>query len=230
MSKYLPVLFALIGGVLLGVSGMFLFKGQLVRSALLENPEIIAEAIEQLNQNEARERLASAGDSIGQPFANAIAGNPQGDVTVVKFTDYNCGYCRGSVAEVNKLLEADSNIRIVYREMPILAESSELAARWALAAAKQGKYMDFHQAMFAEGSPSEDSIRTVAQKVGLDLEAAEAFAASDAVTRELQNNVSRMRQLGFNGTPTFIIGDQLMEGLHQAVDLQAAVDEARNNG
>jgi protein-disulfide isomerase len=199
----------------------------IVRAYILENPEIITQAVEILQKREATARMASVGDTLNKPYPGAIAGNPSGDVTVVKFTDYNCGYCRASLAEVEKLIAKDKGVKIVYRELPILSQTSKTAALWALAAAEQGKYLAFHRAMFNAGSASEGSIRSAARSAGLDLAAAQKVVMSDNANTELQQNVGMMQQLGFNGTPTFIIGGQIMEGLQEYVALQAAVDKAR---
>jgi len=266
MTKKLPLILAVIGGLLLGGMAVYLFKDgfgsigaqqvadasdgansdanaavaaagtdakdraateAIVRAYLLENPEIIPEAIELLQQRQVAGRLEEASDGLESPFPGAEAGNPSGDVTVVKFTDYNCGYCRASSAEVAKLIANDKNVRVVYRELPILAETSKTAALWALAAAKQGKFVQFHTALFGAGRVSEQSIQATAQQVGLDMAAAREVISSQAAVKELQKNQNRMQELGFNGTPTFVIGNQLMEGLQEYSSLQEAVDEAR---
>lgn len=264
MTKNLPLVAAVIGGLLLGAVAVYIFSDgfgadrpaeatassanadadaaiaaagmsdtdraateAIVRAYILENPEIIPEAVELLQQKQLAERLDNASDALDTPFPGAEAGNPKGDITVVKFTDYNCGYCRASMAEVDKLIAGDRNVHVVYREMPILAETSKTAALWALAAAKQGKYMQFHRALFNAGRPTEPTIERVARQIGLDMAAAEKTVASDAAMEELQKNQARMQELGFNGTPTFVIGDQLLEGMQQYEALQAAVDKAR---
>jgi len=131
------------------------------------------------------------------------------------------------LAEVDQLIANDKGVKLVYREMPILSETSKTAALWALAAAKQGKYRAFHKAMFNAGRATDSSIQSVAQSVGLDIAAAQKTVASDDAEQELKQNVGMMQQLGFNGTPTFVIGDQIMEGLQDYQTLQAAVDKAR---
>ncbi|NJM49926.1 MAG: DsbA family protein [Sphingomonadales bacterium] len=182
-----------------------------VRAYILEHPEIITEAITVLQNREMVSRLSSVRDAVLTPFAGDVAGNPNGDVTVVEFTDYNCGFCRKTVADVDRLIKSDGNIRLIYREVPLLAESSKTAGLWALAAAKQGKHDAFHRAMFAAGKPNDDTIRFAARNAGMDIAAAEKFAASQEALAELQNNVQLMQTIGFNGTPTFIIGDQVIE-------------------
>ncbi len=199
----------------------------LVRAYILENPEIITEAIAELQKRDAAKRLTSAGDRLTTPFPGAEFGNPKGDVTVVEFTDYNCGYCRSSVADVQKLIDNDANVRVVIREVPILSQTSRDAALWALAAAKQGKHKAFHDALFSGARPDSQSIRAAATKAGMDLAAAEKFAASSAANTEVESNIAMMQQIGFGGTPTFIIGDQILEGALGYDALKAAVDKER---
>lgn len=202
----------------------------IVRAYILENPEIISDAIGILQEREMSSRVGVAGPALTEAFAGNSAGNPAGDVTVVEFSDYNCGYCRAAVANVQKLLGADKNVRLVYREVPILAQSSRDAALWALAAAKQGKHDDFHQAMFNVGQPNAANIQTAAQNIGLDIAAAKSFAASDEAAAELDNNLAMMEKIGFGGTPTFIVGGEILQGAQDYPALQAAVEKARKKG
>ncbi len=199
----------------------------IVRAYILENPEIITEAVAILQGRELGGRVASVGPALITAFAGDVAGNPNGDVTVVEFTDYNCGYCRSSVADVEKLIQSDKNIKLIYREVPILGQSSRVAALWALAAAKQGKHDGFHKAMFSGEKPSENSIRTAAQIAGMDIAAAQNFAASPEAQAELDANVAMIQKLGVSGTPTFVIGDQILEGAQGYDRLKQAVAAAR---
>ena len=201
----------------------------IVRAYILEHPEILQEAAAVLQRRETSSNLASAGDQLHTPFAGAQAGNPAGDVTVVEFSDYNCGFCRSSVADVARLVGEDKGIKLIYREVPILAPSSKDAALWALAAAKQGKHAAFHSAMFSGGRPDATTIRAAAIRAGMDLATAENFIKTKEAVGELQNNVAMMRQIGFSGTPTFIIGDQIIEGALGHDALKAAVAKARKN-
>lgn len=202
----------------------------IVRAYILENPEIITEAVEILQKRELTKRMDAAGSAITQPFPGAVAGNPNGTITVVEFTDYNCGFCRSSVPDMNRLLASDKDIKLVYRELPILAASSRDAARWALAAAKQGKHKAFHDAMFAAGPANEQSITAAARRAGLNMDQAAKDAASPEVKAEIERNLAMMQQIGFNGTPTFIIGDQMLEGALGYDALKAAVEKARKKG
>ena len=199
----------------------------LVKAYILENPEIITDAIAILQQREVTERLSAAGNEIAKPFPGAEAGNPKGDVTIVEFTDYNCGFCRASLPDMQRLLKSDGNIRLVYRELPILSQTSRTAALWALAAARQGKHKAFHDALFALGRADEPNIAAAAQTAGLNITAARSFAASPQANQEIERNLSLMHQIGFNGTPTFIIGDQILEGALGYEALKSAIKKAR---
>jgi protein-disulfide isomerase len=198
-----------------------------IRSYILEHPEIITEAVGVLQKRDVAKRVTAAGDQLHTPFAGAQAGNPQGDVTIVEFTDYNCGFCRSSVADVERLIGDDKGIKLVFREVPILAPTSKDAALWALAAAKQGKHAAFHKAMFSGGRPDTTTIRAAAEQAGIDLVAAQSFVSSKDAIAELQSNLAMMQQIGFSGTPTFIIGDQILEGALGYDSLKAAVAKAR---
>jgi protein-disulfide isomerase len=216
--------------LLLGVGGVFLWKQAtqaLVKSYIIENPEIITEAMQNLQRRETANRLASAGGELTKPFPGAVAGAADGDVTLVEFTDYSCGYCRKSVADVARLVNDDQKLRVVYRELPILSPASRDAARWALAAARQGKHKAFHDAMFASGPPDDASIRAAAQSAGLDMARAEADADSPEIAAEIDANLAMMQQVGFTGTPTFVIGGQIIEGAQGYGALKAAVKKAR---
>jgi protein-disulfide isomerase len=198
-----------------------------VRAYILEHPEILTEAAQILEQRALSKRLDAAGDALKTAFAGAVDGNPQGDVTLVEFTDYNCGFCRSSVADVQKMIGADKKLRVVFREVPILSASSRDAAKWALAAAKQGKHKAFHDAMFSGDKPSDASIQVAARKAGLDMARAQSDANSDAVAAEIEANLAMMQKLGVGGTPTFIVGDQIMEGALGYDALTQAVADAR---
>lgn len=203
---------------------------QVVRDYLLENPEILPEAMERLQQRESQRQLASAGDKLEQAFPGAVLGNPQGTVTLVEFTDYACGYCRASVPEVEALIAANPQLKVVVRELPILSPASETAARWALAAAEQGKFDAFHRAMFAAGRPDATTIEAAARSAGLDLERARKVVADPRVEAELRQNLEFARQLRIDGTPSWIVGDQMFAGAVGRDVLQKAIDAAKKQG
>lgn len=210
---------------------------QIVRNYLLTHPEIIPEVVEKLQAKdaakaaEAEQAAAKAVPAqlaaLGTPYASAMAGNPQGDVTVVAFMDYACGYCRASLPGIEELVKRDPNVRIVYREYPVLGPASLVAARWALAAAEQGKFRPFHDALYAEGSPSETTIAAAAAKAGLDIAAARKAVGSKAVQDEIQANHKLGEKLAMSGTPSWVIGNQLIYGARDYDGLAAAVAAAR---
>ena len=199
----------------------------IVRAYILEHPEILTEAAQILEKRAALARLESAGDALTKGFAGAVSGNPAGDVTLVEFTDYSCGFCRSSVADVKKMMANDKGLRVVYRAVPILSPASREASKWALAAAKQGKHQAFHDAMFAGDKPSDASIRVAARKAGLDMAKAEADANGADVNAEIEANLAMMQRLGVGGTPTFVVGEKILEGALGYDALTEAVADAR---
>jgi protein-disulfide isomerase len=198
----------------------------LVRAYILDHGEILPQAMDRLQAKQVAEAVARSPD-VAKPFAGAWTGNPNGDVTLVAFMDYNCGYCRASLPAVAELLKRDPKVRVVYREYPVLGDDSVTAARWALAAAEQGKFPAFHDAMFAGGRISSQSIAAAAAKAGLDQGRAAAAIAAAPVTREIANNHRYGQQLGMTGTPSWIIGDKVMQGAQTYDMLAAAVADAR---
>lgn len=201
---------------------------QVVRDYILAHPEILPEAMENLRQKETGKQLAAAGDKLEQPFPGMVLGNPNGSVVLVEFTDFACGYCRASVPEVEALIAANPDLKIVVRELPIIAPTSADAARWALAAAEQGKFPAFHKAMFAAGRTDAASIEGAARAAGLDLDRARAFIKDPRVEAELKTNLDLARQLGIDGTPSWVVGDQLLAGAVGRDVLGKAIAQARS--
>lgn len=181
------------------------------REYLVANPDILPEMADAYQAQMAQDRLAGVSDAVRQPFPGAVLGNPQGKHTLVKFTDYGCSYCRMSVADVDRLVKEDPELRVVIREWPIF-EGSEAAARMGLAAAKQGKFAAYYHAMFEHGPPSAENIASAAHAAGIDMEAARSFGVSEEATAELARNQAYARQLGFTGTPSWIAGKTVLEG------------------
>ncbi|MBY6219054.1 DsbA family protein [Qipengyuania aquimaris] len=224
MKHLLTVVIAVLGGfagaAIWSLTGV---GNSMTRDYLIENPEILPEMARAYQAQEAESRLASVGDEVREPFPGAILGNPNGSRTLVKFTDYACGYCRASVADVDRLIAEDPELRVVIREWPIF-QGSEAASRMALAAANQGRFDAFYHAMFASGPPTAESIAAAARSAGMDMEAAQAFGSSDAATAELARNEAYARQLGFTGTPSWIAGNAAFEGAVGFAELNAAVN------
>lgn len=201
---------------------------KVVHEYILDHPEIIPQAIDVLQKREDAKQLAGISDEIHKPFSGAVLGNPKGSVTLVEFSDFACGYCRKSVADIDALLARNPDLKIVIRELPILSEHSADAARMALAAAEQGKYAQFHRAMFAAGRPGPDTIEAAAHQAGLDMQKARAAVKSKRVQDELNRNIAYARQLGFNGTPSWIAGDQLIAGAVGVDELAKAIKDIRS--
>ncbi|WP_380056271.1 DsbA family protein [Falsihalocynthiibacter sp. SS001] len=209
---------------------------ELVLETILENPEIIRQAITILQQRE-EDAAANAAQATletqrqlleGDPNA-PVLGNPDGDVTVVEFFDYNCPYCKQAGKAVEELIASDPNVRVVYREWPILSEGSVFASRAALASREQGKYEEFHWELMAQrGRLDEASVLKVAEKVGLDIDQLKADMESPEVEEHISTTNSLAKTLGFGGTPSFIIGDELVPGMIELTAMQQLVEAARS--
>jgi protein-disulfide isomerase len=200
----------------------------IVRAYILENPEIIPEAVEKLRGKQAAKRIAAVRSDVETPYASAFAGNPDGDVVLAEYSDFACGFCRQSVADVAKLIGEDKNLKIVFHELPILSDESRVAAAWGMAAAQQGKYYPFYKAMFAAGRPSQTTIEQAARTAGLDMAAARSFVASKQAEEVLDDNIRIAQQLEFSGTPSWVVGNRVLNGAVGYDELKAAIAEARS--
>ena len=209
---------------------------ELVLETIRANPEIVLEAVEIINaRNDANDAAASAQvlssqrQSLEQDPNAPVLGNPQGDVTVVEFFDYNCPYCRRVKPHMEKLLATDTNVRVVYREWPILGEGSTFAARAALAARNQDKYVEFHWALMGlAGRVEEENVIDVAQDIGLDIAQLRLDMEAPEISEHIETSMRLARALGFNGTPSFVIGEALAPGLIEAGQMIELVEKARS--
>ena len=198
---------------------------RVVRDYVLAHPELIPEAMQRLQDREQGRAVASVRGDVVRPFGSAFLGNPQGDVTLVEYFDYNCGYCRASLPLIKRLVQRDPKLRIVFRELPILAESSRAAARASLLAAAQGKFAAFHDALYASGPVSDATIAAAAARAGVDLAQGSAFKArADA---EIARNMKSAAQLGLTGTPSWVVGDRVLAGALPVEEIEAAIKAAR---
>ncbi len=207
----------------------------LVKDYLLKNPGIIVDALDAyqrdqqaMQQKQFESRIKTHKDFIFSESA-AAAGNPKGDITIVEFFDYNCGYCKHAVEDVVKIVEQDKNVHVVFHEMPILSETSMDAARWSLASAKQGKYFEFHKALMKDVGPrNRKTFEKVAKAVGLDVEKLAKDAEEDKEIRQtIEKSLEVARDLGIRGTPAFIIGDILAPGYMGYDNMKKAVADTR---
>ena len=193
---------------------------QIVREYLLENPEIIVEAVEVLQAREAQASrdaqgaaLAELSDTIFDSPTSPWMGEADADVVLVEFFDYECGYCARVLDDVFALSDEDPNLRVVFKELPILSPMSMLAARAALASRFQDLYVPYHNALMGHQGPlSEGAIFDIAAEVGLDVDRLRTDMDSDEVIGEIQANLQLAEAIGVRGTPAFIIGDEVIPG------------------
>ena len=211
-----------------------------VRAYLLENPEVLMEAIAVLENREA-EAQASADVSLVRQNSDAlfndpndgVGGTPDGDVVMVEFLDYRCGYCRRAHDEVAELLETDGDIKIIVKEFPILGEDSVKASRFAVATLQQAgddAYKNVaDELMTMRGQVSDDSLRKIAEKLGLDADAIMGAMENEEVTAVIAANHTLGRDMQINGTPTFVVGDQLLRGYLPLEGMRGVVADVRTN-
>jgi len=203
----------------------------IVADYIRAHPEIIPESFEAQRSKEMAKAVDAVRPALEKPYAGAWAGNADGDVTLVVFTDYACGFCRASVPDVDRLIREDKRLKVVFRELPIIAPQSRDAAIMALAAARQGKYDAFHHAMFAASSLDPSAIAAAAQKAGVVTDGSADATANEALfQREIDSNLALATQLQLNATPTWIVGDQLFQGQVGYDALKQAIAKARKKG
>jgi protein-disulfide isomerase len=203
--------------------------GHATRDYLFAHPEVLPEAINRYQANQRQAQLAPVRDQLQTPFPGAVLGNPNGKLTLVEFSDYACTYCRQSVADVQKLIAGNPDLRVVIREYPILRPESVDAARMGLAAAQQGKFAAFHDAMYALGPPSKSSIEQAARRAGIDLVAADKAIASGLYDSFLKANIALASRIGIDGTPGWVVGDRIIDGAVGSAALGEAIAEARRS-
>jgi protein-disulfide isomerase len=210
----------------------------IVHKYLLEHPEILQDMANKLDEKNKQAETAQRGTTLkskaAEIFHNAgdvVIGNPKGDVTIVEFFDYNCGWCKKSIKEMLALVEKDKKIRIVMKEFPIFGEGSEYAAKAALASNKQGKYWQFHQALFAAQSKvTPEVVDQIAAEQGLDVAKMKTDMKDPAIAANLQKNQLLAQSLAINGTPGFVVDDQISPGYLPLDGLQAMIATVRTNG
>jgi protein-disulfide isomerase len=220
--------FALIQSVIPSTGGDRAKTEAMIHDYILDHGELLPEAMDRLATKSASKAVAANRAGIVDPYPGAFQGNPKGDVTVAAYLDYNCGYCRASLPAIAQLVARDPNVRIVYREFPVLADSSVTGARWALAAAEQGKFLAFHKALYAAGRSDDASIAAAAAAAQLDQALAAKTIQEPRVTAEITKNHKIAEQLGSSGaTPFWVVGDKVIQGMLDYDKLAAAVAQAR---
>ena len=212
--------------------------GAVVRDYLLKHPEILRDmsgALQKIEQEQqgiaAKQSIKENAQGIFRSSADLVLGNPNGKVTVVEFFDYNCGFCKRALPDVKALIAGDKDVKVVMKEFPILGESSMLASKLAIASQRQGKYPQFHDALIsAPGHLDDARIMSIAKTVGLDTDRLVKDGNSPEIAALIRDNNQMAGRLGINGTPAFIIGQNLTPGAVGLDELKSQVDRVRSEG
>ncbi|HUZ73621.1 MAG TPA: DsbA family protein [Stellaceae bacterium] len=207
----------------------------LIRAYIHNHPDELLDALQSAqDQRDAAAAKAAIAADHAQLYADPtspVGGNPHGDVTIVEFFDYRCPYCKAVEPALESLLAQDRNLRIVYKEFPVLGPTSVFASRVALAAHAQGKYGAFHRAMMATKGSIDDAVVTrVATAVGIDMDKAKAAIAAPEIDHVIHSDYALAESLSIQGTPAFVIGDQLVPGTADIDTLKQLVAAARKRG
>ena len=221
-----------IGGVAIGaaaVGGYYALRGpdkaateSVVRDYILDHGEVLMQAADRLQQRESASAVARHRAQLETPYHGAWAGAANGDVVLVEFFDYACPYCHATNADVDRLLSEDPRLKLVWRELPVLGPNSQVAAYVSLGAARQGRFRQFHDRMFALGRPTDAVLAQAVADTGVTRE-----GETEDGHAELARNFELARALGTNGTPTFVVGDQLLVGAVGYEALKQAIAAAR---
>jgi protein-disulfide isomerase len=212
--------------------------GEFIRQYLLENPEVVRDAMQELERKQQMSEVAARSESlkalspeIFRSGDDLVGGNPNGKVTLVEFFDYNCGYCKRAFPDVMKMAASDQDLRLVMKEFPILGPDSVYAARAALASRKQGKYWEYHMALMAhEGRIDEAAADRIAEATGIDVQKLKADMEAEEVSQVITRNLQLADSLKIQGTPAFIIDETVIPGAVGYDALAAAVKQVRDNG
>ncbi|MGG5810066.1 DsbA family protein [Falsiroseomonas sp. CW058] len=229
----------------LGLAGPALAQGftaeqraeivRILRDALRQDPAILREALQGLEEADQRDRaearraaIAQQGDALFRDAADPVKGNPRGDVTIVEFFDARCGYCKQMHPAMEALLRRDANVRVVLKDLPILGPASVVAARALLASHRQGRYPAFQDALMAlRVEPTEAVLRQQAERIGLDWARLRRDMDDPALQRRIEANLRLAQALGIEGTPALVIGETLVPGAVDLPALERLVAEAR---
>jgi protein-disulfide isomerase len=208
--------------------------GEFIRGYLLANPEVIIEAVEAYSARKKAEEQKLASNAVKENADwlyegdHPQAGNADGDIAIVEFFDYNCGYCKRALSDVMTVMGEDDQVRVVFVELPILGEASTEASKWALAAHKQDLYLEYHVALMEhQGRLNDATMAKIAEKVGLDVEKLRQDKEDPSVMDQLNENINMARTLGITGTPAFTIGEDLARGYVGLDGLKAGIEQNR---
>lgn len=216
---------AVMAALLIFAAPQFLGE-RIVRTAMLADPQILIDAGEALRDRQYAPVIAQYRSAIETPFGSSWKGSSKPEVTLVEFYDYACPYCKASNPYLERLIKEDPGLRVVYRELPILGDDSVTAARLSLEASKDGRFVQFHDALWNAGRPAADTIAAASKAAGIAPQPTE----SPEIEAELKKNFQLAGALGATGTPLFVIGDRVINTAADYDQLKAAVDAARNAG
>ena len=212
---------------------------KIVREYLIQHPEVLQEAMTELEKKQAADESAKAqaavkdnAETIFNSSRQVVTGNPQGDVTFVEFFDYNCGYCKRAMDDMFALMKSDPKLKVVLKEFPVLGPGSVEAARVAVAVRMQDKtgkkYLDFHQKLLSgRGQADKARALAVAKEAGLDMARVERDLTSDEVRQTLEESLKLAEKLGLNGTPSYVIGSNVVIGAVGLDKLKESINTAR---
>lgn len=213
---------ALVAAILILAVPQFLGT-RIVREAMLSDPQILVETADALRDQQYAPTLNANRAAIETPFGSGWKGSAKPDVTLVEYYDYACPYCKTSNPHLERLIKEDKNLRVVFKELPILGPDSVAAARFSLAAARDGKFAKFHDTLWEAGRPSPATIKTAADAAGITAEKAQGAD----IEAELKRNFQIAGQLGASGTPLFVVGNRVINSAVGYEQLKKAVEDAR---
>ena len=195
-----------------------------------ENPEKIRAVLEKLSQQEKAKKNKETFELLANDYLDPSIGNSSADIVIYEFFDYNCGYCKSVFNTVLKVTENDKNIRLVFKELPILSQSSIDAAYFALASKKQNLYGKFHSSVMQyRGRLSKEVLFNIAKNIGLDIDKLNEDLKSDDIKLTIQRNKELAQRLNISGTPSFVIGKKVFPGALTENQLLELIKELRNN-
>ncbi|MBU6234759.1 MAG: DsbA family protein [Alphaproteobacteria bacterium] len=208
---------------------------QFIHEYLMKNPQVVIDSVNEYGKKQQEAENKKSEDAVKANMnwlvsntKHAEAGNPKGDVTIVEFFDYNCGYCKQALSDLMSIIDSDKNVRLVFIEIPILGQSSFEAARWALAAKNQKMYLEYHVALMRHrGAFDENILADYAKKVGLDVEKLKKDKSDPIIDAILQENLRMSTDFGISGTPAFVVGTKLIRGYISGDEMRQAVVDAR---
>ena len=211
----------------------------IISDYLRNNPEIVMEALEVLRNREKHNKklqerniIRMSRDKLFYDNSSPVIGNQNGDIAIVEFFDYRCGYCKKVFSLIPTLLKQDRNVQFIFKELPILSPESEMAARAALVVWKinKQKYFQFHKALMEDRSRlSSPTIMRIAKKLGIDVTQIQEEMGSEEIDKMLLRNQELAKNLGIRGTPAFIIGDKIIPGAVDLFYIKKLISEIRNN-